>query len=149
MDATGDTFTAEEIREQAQGNVSALSLFVLVAARERGESLVDAARFLGRTFAPTWDSERGKGAREIARWAALNSVTGGAQLRRLDGDATRATATVAGWPTADDLDYFGLTQDDADTLYELYGPIAERLGLRYAWRRDGDEVVMTFEERES
>ena len=144
METTHETFTAEEICEQAIGNSAASLLLLLVAARERGESLEDAARFVGRIFAPSWDSERGKGARTIARWAALNAVTCGAKVRRFDGDERRAEATVSGWPSEQDLAYFGLTQEDADALNELYGPIAERLGLGYAWRRDGDAVVMTF-----
>jgi hypothetical protein len=149
MDTTHETFTAEEICEQAKGNAGAAILLVLVAARERGESLEDAARFAGRIFAPGWESERGKGARTIARWAALNAVTCGADVRRLDGDARRAEATVAGWPSEEDLASFGLTQEEADALNALYGPIAERLGLHYAWRRDGDAVVMSFSARES
>ena len=149
MDTTHETFTAEEICEQAIGNSSASLLLMLVTARERGESLADAARFVGRIFAPSWDEERGKGARTIARWAALNAVTCGADVRRLDGDARRAEVTVAGWPSEQDLAYFGLTQEDADALNELYGPIAERLGLHYAWRSNGDAVVMTFAALES
>ena len=149
MDTTHEIFTAEEICEQAIVNSSGTLLLMLVTARERGESLEDAARFVGRIFAPSWDSERGKDARTIARWAALNAVTCGAEVRRLDGDESRAEATVAGWPSEQDLTYFGLTQEDADALHELYGPIEERLGLRYAWRRDGDAVVMTFSALES
>jgi hypothetical protein len=61
------------------------------------------------------------------------------------GDVQRAEAVVAGWPSEEELAYFGLTRDEADTLNELYGPVAERLGLRFAWHRDGDAIVMTFE----
>jgi len=149
MDATHETFTAEEICAQAKGNAGNAILLVLVSARERGESLAEAARFVGRTFAPSWDEGRGKGALVIARAAALNAVTCGAQLRRLDGDVRRAEATVAGWPSEQDLAYFRLTQEDADALNALYGPIAEGLGLHYAWRRDGDQVTMSFEAMES
>jgi hypothetical protein len=149
MDARQETFTAEEICEQAKGNAGNAILLVLVAARERGESLEEAARFVGRIFAPSWDEGRGKGALVVARSAALNAVTCGAQLRRLDGDTRRAEATIAGWPSEQDLAYFNLTQEEADALNGLYGPIAERLGLRYAWRRAGDEVTMAFEAMES
>jgi hypothetical protein len=148
MDAPQDVFPDEEICEQAKGNTSATLLAMLVTARERRESLVDAAGAIGRIFAPSWDAEQGKGAREIARWAALNALTCGAELRRLEGDASRAEAIVAGWPGPDDLAYFGLTQAEADALNELYGPIAERLGLRYSWRREGDQIVMTFAKTE-
>jgi hypothetical protein len=37
-----------------------------------------------------------------------------------------------------------LSQQEADMLYALFTPIAERLGLAYTWRRDGDAVTMTF-----
>ena len=137
-------FTREEICAQAQTNASAGILMVLVLARHHGQRLVDAARFIGQIFAPSWDEVQGQGAWEVARSAALNLVTGGGELRLLEGDAQQAEAVVS-WPPQELLDYFDLTQEEVDALHELNGPIAERLGLRYAWRRDGNDVVMTFE----
>jgi hypothetical protein len=37
-----------------------------------------------------------------------------------------------------------LSQQEADEFYALFTPIAERLGLAYTWRRDGDDVTMIF-----
>jgi hypothetical protein len=37
-----------------------------------------------------------------------------------------------------------LSQQEADLIYGLFSPIGERLGLAYTWRRDGDDVTMTF-----
>jgi hypothetical protein len=144
MDGSQDAFTSEEICEQAKGNVSALSLLLLTYARDRGHPLDEAARFFGRVFAPSWDEVSARDARTAARWAALNMVTGGGELRRLEGDARHAESVIGRWPLDEDLGFFGLSQQEADMLYALFTPIAERLGLAYTWRRDGDAVTMTF-----
>jgi len=144
MDGALETFTTEEICEQAKGNVGALSLLLLTYARDRGHPLDAAARFFGRVFAPSWDEVPARDARTAARWAALNMVTGGGELRRLEGDARHAESVIGRWPLDEDRAFFGLSQQEADMLYALFTPIAERLGLAYSWRRDGDAVTMTF-----
>src|SRR5215212_5698241 len=144
MDGMQETFTSEEICEQAKGNVGGLSLLLLTYARDRGQPLDEAARFFGRVFAPSWDEVPARDARTVARWAALNMVTGGAELRRLEGDARHAESVVGRWPLDEDRSFFGLSQQEADMFYALFAPIAERLGLAYTWRRDGDDVTMTF-----
>ena len=141
----GAGFTAEEVCEQAKGNTGAMLLALLAYARDQGQSPADAARFVGRLFAPSWDEVLGQEALVAARWAALNLASGGAEVRRLAGDGDRAEAVVAGWPTADDLAFFGLSREEADAAHEVFAPIAEPLGLRCAHRRDGDEVALAFE----
>lgn len=138
-------FTAEEVCEQAKGNTRAALLALLAYARNQGHPLADAARFAGRLFAPGWDAEQGKGALVAARWAALNMASGGAEVRRLTGNVARAEATVAGWPTEEELAFFSLTREEADTAYAVFAPIAERLGLRFTSRREGDAVTLVFE----
>ncbi|HKG29258.1 MAG TPA: hypothetical protein VKB01_08990 [Thermomicrobiales bacterium] len=144
MDGSQDAFTSEEICEQAKGNVGVLSLLLLTYARDRGHPLDEAARFFGRVFAPSWDEVPARDARTVARWAALNMVTGGGELRRLEGDARRAESVIGRWPLDEDRAFFGLSQQEADMLYALFTPIAERLGLAYSWSRDDDAVTMTF-----
>ena len=144
MDDTQEAFTSEEICEQAKGNVGALSLLLLTYARDRGQPLEEAVLFFGRSFAPGWDEVPARDARTAVRWAALNMVTGGGELRRLEGDARHAESVIGRWPLNEDLAFFGLSQQEADAFYWLFAPIAERLGLAYTWRRDGDEVTMTF-----
>jgi hypothetical protein len=119
-------------------------LLLLAYARDRGQPLEEAARFGGRVFALRWDEVPAGDARTAVRWAALNMVSGGGELRRLEGDARHAEAVIGRWPLVEDLAFFGLSQQEADKLYELFGPIAERLRLAYTWRRDGDDVTMTF-----
>src|SRR5215213_3370483 len=144
MDGSQASFTPEEICEQAKGNVGALSLLLLAYARDRGQQLEEAALFCGRIFAPGWDEVPARDARTAVRWAALNMVSGGGELRRLEGDARHAAAVIGRWPLDEDRAFFGLSQQEADMLYALFTPIAERLGLAYTWSRDGDAVTMTF-----
>jgi hypothetical protein len=144
MDGMQETFTSEEICEQAKGNVGGLSLLLLTYARDRGHPLDEAARFFGRVFAPSWDEVPARDARTAARWAALNMVTGGGELRRLEGDARHAESVIGRWPLDEDRAFFGLSQQEADRLYVLFTPSAERLGLAYTWSRDGDAVTLTF-----
>src|SRR5688572_27779353 len=148
MAEAAEGFTREEICAQATGNVGALSLLLLAYARDRGQPLEEAARYWGRVVAPSWDEVAQGDARTAARWAALNMVTGGGELRRLEGDGRQAEAVVGGWPSGEDLAFFGVSQAEADAFYALFAPIAERLGLAYRWRRDGDAVTMTFTARE-
>ncbi len=142
----GAEFTAEEVCEQAKGNAGSVFLALLAYARDQGQSAADAAAVVGRLFAPSWDTERGKGALAAMRWAALNLVACGAVVRRLAGDEARAEAVVTGWPLEEDLAYFGLSREEGDAVHELMIPIAEYLGLRFAYRRDGDDVTLTMEQ---
>jgi hypothetical protein len=66
----------------------------------------------------------------------------------LTGDEDRAEAVVTGWPTDEDLAFFGLERADADASLAIFGPPAERLGLRAVWHRDGDALVVSFERAE-
>jgi hypothetical protein len=143
--AEGPGFTAEEVCEQARGNAGAGLLALLAYARAQGQPPAEAARFVGRLFAPGWDDVGAEVALVAARWAALNLASCGAEVRRLTGDAESAEATVVNWPPAEDLAFFGLTREEADAYYALFAPIAERLGLRFAHLRVGGEVTLAFE----
>ena len=138
-------FSEEEVREQAANNAAVWPLAFLAYARALGQDPEAAAREFGRLVAPSWDEEQGTGARSALRWAALNAVVGGAELRRLGGDAARAEAVLGGGPGAEDLAFFGLARAEADAFYGYLHPVAARLGLRFSWRRDGDEVVLSLE----
>jgi len=75
-------------------------------------------------------------------------VSVGGMLRSLQGNDTRAEVLIAGWPTDEDLSELRLTLSDSEPLWSIFLPIMEYLGIRYAWQRQDDAVMMTFE-RES
>ena len=57
---------------------------------------------------------------------------------------TLAEAVLADWPSADDLEFLGLTLKDVDTFYAIFNPIAAYLNLRYEWQRAGNQVTFRF-----
>jgi hypothetical protein len=136
-------FADEERCRQATGNAAAMAYALIAYAKECGRPPADAAAFVGRAFAPGWTEGSGRGALWIARTMALNLASCGGEVRALTDDDAAAEARVAGMPTAEDAAFFGLSVEDADHIHGIFGPIAELVGAAYAWRRDGDEVVLT------
>jgi hypothetical protein len=145
--STEERYTEEETARQAQGNTVALLLALLAYAKHRGDDGAAAARWVGERFAPTWDELQGKGAHAVARMAGLNLAAGGSAVGAVAGDAARAEVRASGWGNAVELALFGLDRGEADAFLDVFGPIAARLGLRYAWRREGPEAVkLVFED---
>jgi hypothetical protein len=141
-DEMNTTFTHEQISQQAQLNTNYLCLVAVAYLKEHARSMDEFWAFVGRRLAPGW--EQGLTAKEVARWSALNMVSGGGNLRLLSGDESQAEVVIGGWPSEESLAFFELTQEEADTLWGAFGPIAESLGYGYKWRRQGDEVTMAF-----
>ena len=139
-------FTDEEINQHARGNASGMPYLMTAYALECGRTADDAAAFAGRIFAPGWEDTRGQGALVAARYMALNMASGGGVVRSLTGDERHAETRVAGLASDEELAFFGLTREDADRFTGTFVPIATYLGLRAAWRREGDEIVVTVEQ---
>jgi hypothetical protein len=136
------TFTPEQISQQAQGNLTGVLLVVVAYLKEHALSVDEFCAFAGRRFAPAW--QQGLTAKEVARWAALNMVSAGGNLRSLSGDESQAEAVLGGWPSEDSLTFYGVTQEDADSVWGTMATIAEHLRFDYEWHRQGDEVTMVF-----
>ena len=147
-DANDMEFTPEDLLSQAQGNATAIALATIAYLKERGLAIDEYFEFVGQQFAPSWEELRGQPVADVARTAALNMVSVGGTLRSLQGNDTRAEVLIAEWPTDDDLSELRLTLSDSDPLWNIFLPIMEYLGIHYAWQRQDDGVMMTFE-RES
>ena len=141
-DHINTTFTTEQILGAAQGNVNGLCLVAIAYLKEHNLSLDEFWSFVGHQFAPGW--EQGASAKEVASGAVLNMVSGGCKLHSLSGDESKAEAVLGGWPSDESLTDFGLTQEEADSVWGVFGPIAESLGYEYAWHRQGDHITLTF-----
>ncbi len=138
---TNTTFSPEEIRDAALGNVDALCYGIIAYMKDRCLSPNECWAFIGRQFSTAW----GPGSVEdIARGAAINMVSAGCTLQSLFADESQAEAVMTGWPDVDAATRFGLTQAEADTVFDIFGPITTSLGCRYQWQRRGDTVIMTF-----
>ena len=136
------TFTPEQILQQAQGNLTGVLLVVVAYLKEHALSVDEFCAFAGHRFAPGW--QQGLTAKEVARAAALHMVSAGVNLRSLSGDESQAEAVLGGWPSGDNLAFYGVSQEDADSIWGPMVTIAEHLGFDYEWHRQGDEVTMVF-----
>lgn len=139
---TNPTFSPEEIAQAAQNNVNLFCFAVVAYAKAHDLSPAESWAFIGRHFALGW--EQGLTITEIAHRAARNMVSAGGTLQALSGNEAQAVAIMAGWPNAKAFDRFGLTPAEADTVFDIFTPIAASLGCRYQWQRQGDTITMTF-----
>ncbi len=140
--ATNSTFSPEEIAQAAQNNVNLFCFAVVAYAKAHDLSPAESWAFIGRGFAPGW--EQGLSITEIARRAARNMVSAGCTLQALAGDEFQAEAIMAAWPSARAFDRFGLTPAEADSVFDIFKPIAATLGCHYQWQRQNDTITMTF-----
>jgi hypothetical protein len=138
---TNTTFSPEAISDAAQGNVSGLCYGIIAYMKERGLSPNECWAFIGRKFSTAWAPGS---VEDIARGAAINMVSAGCTLQALSADEARAEAVMTGWPAAAAATRFGLTQAEADTVFDIFGPIISALGAHYQWQRRGETIVMTF-----
>jgi hypothetical protein len=137
-------FTPEQIANQAEGNATALALATIAYLRDHSLDIYEYCASVGRQFAPGWAELQGQTMKDIAQAAALNMVSVGGTLQSLSGDDSQAQAVILGWPSEDDLTFFTLDYADIDPFWNIFQPIAESLGVHYAWKRQGDKVTMIF-----
>ena len=144
-EASNTEFTTEELLSAAQGNATAFVLTMIAYLKERGLDVEDFVAFFGRQFAPGWEELRAQPAVAVAQTVARNAVSVGCTLGSLSGDETHAEVIITGWPDAEELSsVLGLEPNAGDAMWDSFYPIMERLGIRYAWREDGN-VWLTFE----
>ena len=137
-------FAPEEIREAAQGNATGFALGTIAYLRQRGLPVDEWPALLGRVFAAWWDQLPQKDLATLARVAALQTVSLGATVRSLSSNETRAEVVITAWPPPESLAAFGLTQADADVVWQTFAPIAAQLVLRFALRREGEDMRLQF-----
>ena len=144
--STGEVphFTPERILEQAQGNLTAIICTTIAYLKERGLPLDDYTSFVGRSFAPTWDSMQAASAKDVAEMAALNLVSGGAHVLQLTGDEQQAEAVLTNAPPPGFVETAGISYADADMFNDVFHAIAGALSLRFEQQRTGDQIRLRF-----
>ena len=135
-----------EIAQQARTNALGLFLGTIAVLQDSGQSVAAWARALGERFAPSWDDATDDSAYTAARWAALNMVTGGAEIRSLEGDADTAELTFV-FPAGEAAEFaaeLGISDASLDGSMEIWHPIMSRIGLRAEVRQEGEERRLTL-----
>jgi hypothetical protein len=145
MEAMQMAYTPEQIAERGQDNFQHVLFGTIAYLKARGLSVHDWAVFLGTLFAPGWG--HGHDARAFMDKACLNVVSAGASSRSLSGNEYWAEAVVGDWPPEGKLaserfnHFFGLTQEDVDPFWDIFGPIGEYLGFEYEWWRESEQKL--------
>jgi hypothetical protein len=137
-------FTTEQVLDNAKANVTCAWLGTIAYLKEQRLSSHDWSIRMGKLFVPLWQELKGRGAREAARAHALGCTAFGATLVSFEGDESSARYVVAGWPNAFWLQFFQITQAEADISWEALGPVAASLDLQFHWQREDDCVRFTL-----
>ena len=136
------TFTAEEIFNHAQENVTSLCLGMTAYLLDKDLPVDDFWAATGKRFAPNW----GKNitARGLAEGSALNMLSGGTKLVALTGDDNQAEVVITNWPAEGMLEFFGLTQEEADSTVSIFAAIAAEFDFDCQFARQEDELRLIF-----
>jgi hypothetical protein len=125
------SFTEKELLEAAEGNAEGIMLATLSYLHQKNLSVEDWAKFVGKVFAPGWDEVKGQGVDEVARVIAINVATTGGRLLSVTGDEDQAEV-VAIWPAEETwLSEAHVQRKDIQPVLEIFGPIADRLGIKF------------------
>lgn len=138
--------------ELARSHAAAFVLSTFAFLKQRGIPIADWAQFTGGQFAPTWPDHHRVGDAVIDEIARACEACG-AEVRKIDVYRSLTRVEVA-WPRGEDADYaaeLGLTRDETDRLFDVFGPIATRVGFHggLTLSEEGDAVVLRFIEEPS
>jgi hypothetical protein len=134
-----DTFSADEIREQAIGNLIATYATTQVFLRSRGIDPIELERYFGEVHAPGWAEAKGD-LEKIAHYVALNMQTFGFETETSAADGE--TTILARWSQEhDDPDWPISPRDALRTTPVTFEPIMAWLGIAMSWDATDDGLV--------
>ena len=137
-------FTSEQICQRSKENATGLVLGSIALLKERGWSAEEWFASMRQRFGVGWDALKAEGALAAMSILALNTLSVGATVVSLTGDAAQAELVITDWPPQEFLDILGLSVDDTDGFWEGLWPMPTYLGYAFTWRRTGPYVSLTF-----
>ncbi len=140
-------FSDAEINQQALANASSLPYLMVAFARSCQRTPEEVAAFAGELFAPGWSRFAGLGADALVRQMALSLVCCGGELQWLKGDSMIAEVGLLSVPNAAEAEFFGISRDETDRFCAVFAPIATSLGFTFAWRRDGEMLILAVSQQ--
>ena len=137
-------FTAEEITEQMKNNLGFMYMAPITYFVKNKLALDEYVKYIGEIAAKGWEQAKGWSIKDVARQFALNYATLGATKVAINVGETEATVKLDEWLSEDDLQYYGISQNDCDRVLAIGEPIAEFLDLQFSWKREKDSLIMTL-----
>ena len=142
-----DGYTAEDYLDLLRSNVLALAAGTIAYLQSRGIAVGDWTRTLGEIFARGWDTAEPWSPDGFLEATVINLAAFGGEAIQSEYSDDESWALISGFPDRDRLAGLGLDKVEPDLLYDLIEPIAAACGVRYAWRREGDQVRITVTQR--
>lgn len=145
--------TTDQKWDRLQGNFYAMLIAGIGHAKSSGETPEQYGSFLGSTFAPSWESSRGKGALAFLWIYAANAqMFRPATFEVVEASPTLVRAKFAWGGGLEQrlgmVPRTGVTVDDVYQAFEkAHKVIAARLGLEYSETREGNAIAFTVTER--
>ena len=126
-------FKLEQVARQAQLNLAATILAVFAFLKTQNIASQEWVSFIANTFASSWEPLRGLGLEKPLAAIALDMLSLGAQTVSSTVDDTNqiAEATFEGWPNAELLKAFNLSETEGFIFMEIFAPLAAHIGLGY------------------
>ena len=137
-------FTAEEITEQMKNNLGFMYMAPITYFVKNNLAMDEYVKYIGELAAKGWEIAKGWPLKDVARQLALNYATLGATKVAINVGETEATVKLDEWLSEDDLQYYGISQNDCDRVLAIGEPIAEFLDLQFSWKREKDSLIMTL-----
>ena len=135
---TRPAFSDEETLKTSQFLANFWLLATMAYLKQREQSIADWVYYGGEHVVRGFRTRRNMSALELARTVALNTVSLGGTLVRLEGHEKCANVTVH-FPAEEMVNAFGLSLDEFDLfLGNAYKPLATYLDLKYTSRRNGE-----------
>ena len=137
-------FTAEEITNQMKNNLGFMYMAPITYFVKNKLALDEYVKYIGEIAAKGWEQAKGWSIKDVARQVALNYTAFGATKVAINVGETEATVKLDEWLSEDDLQYYGISQNDCDQVLAIGEPIAEFLDLQFSWKREKDSLIMTL-----
>lgn len=139
------TFPQEVIAESARGNLIAM---MIVATQYFTGSDQDPAafwRYVGRRFAPAWLNIDYGDISEVATQIARNMASCGMEIEAFGCDNERAELVMTNWPPEEFAAFYGISEEDAAVVWEVFRPIVAALGLLYDCTVTDGTILITID----
>lgn len=134
-------YTDDELLELTQGNIQALIAATVSYLRASGGDPEAWVSALGDAFARGWDEPEPWTPGELLDAIAVNLRALGAEIVEIDASGEPATLRTRGFPDPALCERLGVAVDDVLLYNGSLDRVARERGVRWEWRRDGDETV--------
>ena len=136
-------YTDGELLELSQGNLQAVIAATVAYLRSTGGDPVAWVAALGDAFSLGWDEPEPWTPGEFVDAIAVNLRALGAEIVALDATGEPATLRTRGFPDHGLCERLEVLAEDVLRYNDSLVPVARERGVRWDWRRDGDETVFS------